>query len=148
MKVILLKDVKGIGRLHEVVEAKDGYALNFLIPQELAIAATPAALKEAEVRRKRNAERAELDAKLLAQNIASLADARIVVTAKANEKGHLYDAVGESEIRVAAKEQARIDIPEGAIKLDKPIKELGTFDIPVTTGETFGRFSITVESEA
>lgn len=147
MKVILLKGVKGIGRAHEVVEAKDGHALNFLIPQELAIAATPAALKEAEIRRKRNTERAELDAKLLAQNIAALADARIVVKAKANEKGHLYDAVGEPEIRVAAKERARIDIPEGAIKLEKPIKELGTFDVPVAAGDTFGKFSIIVEAE-
>jgi len=69
-----------------------------------------------------------------------------VIKVKANEKGHLYDAVGETEIRMAAKE-AHIDLPEDAIKLEKPIKELGTFDIPVATADAFGKFSITIEAE-
>jgi len=147
MKIILLKDVKGIGRAHEEVEAADGYALNFLIPKKFAIPATPAAKKEAESRRKQMADRAALDAKLLAQNIATLADARIVIRTKANEKGHLYDAVGEPEIRKAAKEQMHIDLPEDVIKLEKPIKELGTFDVPVSANDAFGKFSITIEAE-
>ncbi len=147
MKVILLKDVKKMGRAHEVIETKDGYAFNYLIPQKLAVAATPAELKKAELHRTQAAERKQVDAKLLEQNIASLAEARIVVKAKANEKGHLYDAVGAPEISLAAKEQAHIDLPEDAIKLEKPIKELGAFDIPVSAGETFGKFSITIEAE-
>ncbi|OGG92775.1 50S ribosomal protein L9 [Candidatus Kaiserbacteria bacterium RIFOXYD1_FULL_47_14] len=146
MKVILIKDVKGMGRAHEEIEAKDGYALNFLIPKGLAISATPVAKREAETRRKQFVDRTELDAALLAQNIASLADAHLVIKVKANEKGHLYDAVGETEIRMAAKE-AHIDLPEDAIKLEKPIKELGTFDIPVATADAFGKFSITIEAE-
>ena len=52
MKVILIKDVKGVGRAHEEIATADGYALNFLIPKKLAIAATPVAKQEAEVRRK------------------------------------------------------------------------------------------------
>lgn len=148
MKVILTKDVKGVGRVHDTVVTADGYALNYLIPGKFAIAATPTAMKEAEQRRKQVTDRSALDASLLAQNIASLADARIVIKVKANEKGHLYDAVGEPEIRAAAKEQAHIDLPEDAIKLEKPIKELGTFDIPVSSGEIFGKFSITIEAEA
>jgi len=147
MKVILIKDVKDVGRAHEEIEASDGYALNFLIPKKFAIAATTVAKKEAETRRKQVTDRSALDATLLAQNIASLADARIVIHVKANEKGHLYDAVGESEIISAAKEQGHIDLPEGVIKLEKPIKELGTFDIPVSAGETFGKFSISIEAE-
>ncbi|MFA6519464.1 MAG: 50S ribosomal protein L9 [Candidatus Paceibacterota bacterium] len=147
MKVILIRDVKDVGRAHEEIEASDGYALNFLIPKKLAIAATTVAKKEAETRRKQVTDRSALDATLLAQNIASLADARIVIRVKANEKGHLYDAVGEPEIISAAKEQGHIDLPEGVIKLEKPFKELGTFDIPVSAGETFGKFSIIIEAE-
>ena len=147
MKVVLLKDVKGVGRAHDSVTLADGYALNHLIPKKFAIPATPTAMQEAELRRKRMQDRATLNTALLAQNIASLASAHIVIRAKANEKGHLYDAVGETEIRAAAKEQARIDLSEDAIKLEKPIKELGTFDIPVAAGDTFGKFSITVEAE-
>jgi len=142
-----MKDVKGVGRAHDVVEAADGHALNYLIPKKFAIAATATATVQAELRRKQMADRSSLDTALLAQNIASLADARIVLTAKANEKGHLYDAVGESDIRAAAKEQAHIDLPEDAIKLEKPLKELGTFDIPVSAGDVFGKFSITIEAE-
>ncbi|MEK7114216.1 MAG: 50S ribosomal protein L9 [Patescibacteria group bacterium] len=147
MKVILIKDVKGVGRAHAEVEAADGYALNFLIPKKLAIPATSMAKQEAEFRRKQMTDRTALDAALLAQNIASLAEARIVLRVKANEKGHLYDAVGKPEISAAAKEQAHIDLPEDAIKLEKPIKELGVFDIPVSSAETFGKFSITIEAE-
>lgn len=147
MKVILIKDVKGIGRAHEVVEAKDGHALNYLIPKKLAIPATPTAIKEAELRRKQVDDRMKIDSALLAQNISVLAEAKIVIKVKANEKGHLYDAVGESDISRAVKEQTRIDLPEDAIKLEKPIKELGTFDISVTTADSFGKFSITIEAE-
>ena len=147
MKVILIKDVKGVGRAHEEIAAADGYALNFLIPKKLAIAATPVAKQEAELRRKQVTDRSSLDAALLTQNIISLTEMRIVIKAKANEKNHLYDAVGESEIRTAVKEQARVDLPEGVIKLEKPIKELGTFDVPVASAETFGKFSITIEAE-
>ena len=148
MKVILLKDVKGIGRAHEAVETKDGHALNYLIPSKLAISATPAAKKEAELRRKQVTDRSAIDTALLAQNIAALAEARIVIKVKANEKGHLYDGIGEPEIRAAAKEQCHIDLPDTAIKLEKPIKELGTFDVPVAAGEVFGKFSIIIETES
>ncbi len=147
MKVILIKDVKGIGRAHEVVEAKDGHALNYLIPKKLAIAATPTAMKEAELRRKQATERAGVSSALLTQNISALAEAHIVIKVKANEKGHLYDAVGESDISKAVKEQTHIDLPAEVIKLEKPIKELGTFDIPVSSADTFGKFSIIVEAE-
>lgn len=147
MKVILIKDVKGMGRAHTEVEVADGYALNYLIPGKFAIPATVVAMKEAETRRKQTVDRGALDDALLAENIASLAEARIVIKMKANEKGHLYDAVGESDIAKATKEQAHIDLPEDAIKLEKPIKELGTFDIPVSAGEIFGKFSIIIEAE-
>jgi large subunit ribosomal protein L9 len=147
MKVILLRDVKGIGRAHDVVEAKDGHALNYLIPKKLAIPATPTAVKEAEYRRKQVADRSLIDASLLVQNLATLAETRVVIRAKANEKSHLYDAIGADDISKAVKEQAHIDLPLEVIKLEKPIKELGTFDIPVASADTFGKFSITIEAE-
>ena len=144
MKVILIKDVKGMGRAHTETDVSDGYALNYLIPKKLAIAATAVAKKEAESRLKQTIDRSALDATLLAQNIASLAEARIVIKMKANEKGHLYDAVGAPEISAAVKEQAHIDLPEDAIKLPKPIKELGAYEVPVAYGENFGKFSVTI----
>ncbi|MBU6214656.1 50S ribosomal protein L9 [Patescibacteria group bacterium] len=147
MKVILIKEVKGVGHAYEVADVADGYALHFLIPKKLAVSATPLALKEAESHRRKSAERAALDTALVAQNIASLAEAKITIAAKVNEKGHLYDAIDAADIMEAARAQAHIDLPEDAIKLEKPIKELGTFTIPISHHEAFGSFSITVEAE-
>ncbi|MCX6789952.1 MAG: 50S ribosomal protein L9 [Candidatus Kaiserbacteria bacterium] len=147
MKVILIKDVKGMGRAHDEVTTSDGYALNYLIPKKFAITATSVARKEAESRIKLRVDSSAVEAALLTQNIVSLSEAHIVIKTKANEKGHLYDAVGAPEISLAAKEQARIDLPENVIKLEKPIKEIGTFDIPVSSADTFGKFSITIEAE-
>lgn len=147
MKVILTKDVKNLGRALDMVTAADGYALNFLIPKKLAIIATSVAQQHAEMMRKQSHDRTALDTALLTQNIASLADAKVTLTMKANDKGHLYDAVGASDISLAVKTQTHIDLPVDAIKLEKPIKELGTFTIPVSIGETFGSFPLTVAAE-
>lgn len=147
MKVILIRDVKGMGRAHDEVTTSDGYALNYLIPKKFAITATSVARKEAESRIKLRVDSSAVEAALLTQNIVSLSEAHIVIKTKANGKGHLYDAVGAPEISLAAKEQARIDLPENVIKLEKPIKEIGTFDISVSSADTFGKFSITIEAE-
>ncbi len=147
MKIILIKDVKGVGKIGDVVETSDGHALNYLIPKKLAISATKTAIKDAESRRKQDVDQHALNHALLAQNIASLAEASIIIKVKANEKGHLYDAIGVTEISAAVKEQCNIDLPKEAITLERPIKELGTFDIPISINNMFGRFSITIESE-
>src|SRR5665213_1287072 len=141
MKVILLKDVKKIGKAHETVEVASGHALNFLIPQKLAIAATASAAKQAEGYKAKGAADKEVQMHLLEQNLATLAEARIVIKVKVSDKGHLFDSVGEEEILVAVLEQAKVELPEGVVRLEKPIKEVGTYDIPVSAGKDFGRFS-------
>lgn len=141
MKVVLLKDVKNMGRAHTTVEVSDGHALNFLIPRKLAVLATDAAVKQAGTRVQQVVDRKELDLKLVEQRLAALAEEKVTITKKANEQGHLYDAVDAEEIAKAA------DLPEDAIKLEKPIKELGDFDISVSLGETFGKLSITIVAE-
>ncbi len=141
MKVVLLKDVKNTGRAGAVIDCADGHALNFLIPRRLAAPATPANLKQAELRSQQDKDRKALDVKLIQERIASLAEGKTVITKKANEKGHLYDAVDAADVAKAT------ELPEEAISLPKPIKETGTFDIPVAYGENFGTISITIEAE-
>ena len=147
MKVILIKDVKKMGRAHETIEVSSGYALNFLIPQKLAVAATAAASKQAEGYKAKGAAAKEVQEHLLEQGLAQLAEARIVIKAKVSDKGHLFDSIGEEEILAAALEQAKVELPEGVVRLEKPIKEVGTYDIPVSHGKDFGRFSVIVEAE-
>lgn len=141
MKVVLLKDVKNTGRAGTVVECSDGHAQNFLIPRGMAALATPANLKQAELRLKQEGDRKALDVKLIQERLSALAEGKTVITKKANEKGHLYDAVDAADIAKAA------ELPEEAIKLEKPFKEIGTYDVPVSLGESFGKISITVEAE-
>ncbi len=141
MKVVMLKSVKHIGHAGSVVEVADGHALNMLIPRKMAVLATPAALKQAERIKKQTADKKDLDQKLVLERLSALAEEKIVFVKKANEKGHLYDAVDAREIAEKA------GLPEDAISLEKPIKEIGVFDVPVSYHEAFGKISISVEAE-
>jgi large subunit ribosomal protein L9 len=141
MKVVLLKDVKGVGKAHEAVSISDGHALNFLIPKRLAIAATQTALKEAELRIKQKHDRKALDTKLISERVTALAENPITIRKKVNEKGHLYDAVDADEIAELAQ------LPVESITLEKPIKEAGTYQIAVSGAENYGTFTLLVESE-
>ncbi|HQU07787.1 MAG: 50S ribosomal protein L9 [Parcubacteria group bacterium 21-54-25] len=148
MKIILTKDVRSMGRAHETVEVADGHALNFLIPQQLAVLATPAAMRAAETRKTKAATDRQVQEQLIAQNLETLAEKRIVITKKANDKGHLYDAVGVPEILAAVQEQAHVVLPEDTIRIEHPFKEVGTHDVSVAHGEHFGKFTISIETEA
>lgn len=141
MKVVLLKDIKKTGKAFSVVDVSDGHALNLLIPRGLAKPATPAALKEAELRTKQMQAKRELDAKLISDRLAALAEERIVFTKKANEQGHLYDGVDAKEIA------EKTNLPEDVIHIERAFKELGAFEVPVAFGEQFGKLSIVIEAE-
>lgn len=141
MKVVLLKDVKNVGRAGAIVDCSDGHALNMLFPRGMAAPATQANVKQAELRAQQAIDRKELDVKLIEARLAVLSEERTVITKKANEKGHLYDAVDAREIAKAA------ELPVEVIILEKPIKELGEFEIPVSMGENFGKMTIVIAAE-
>lgn len=141
MKVVLTRDVKDMGRAHEVVEVSDGHAINFLIPKRFAVAATPTAMKAAEGRIKVVSERKALDAKLIENRLQALAEEKVVIRKKANEQGHLFDSVDATEIAAAA------NVPEEAIRIEKPFKEIGTHTVPVSFGTSMGKFEIAIEAE-
>ena len=141
MKVVLLKDVRDMGRAHTTIEVSDGHALNFLIPRKLAIPATAGAMRQADTRVQQVVDRKELDLKLIEARLGQLASETIVIKKKANEQGHLYDGVDAKEIAEAAQ------LPVEVIRIEKPFKELGAFEVPVSFGEQFGKFSVSVEAE-
>lgn len=141
MKVVLLKDIKGTGRAHTAVDVKDGHALHLLIPRGHAVPATKAALAMAELRAKQFDEKRAMEAKLVEERLGALSEGKITFVKKANEKGHLYDAVDAKEIAEKAQ------LPLDAIRIEKPFKELGTFDVPVAVGENFGKISIEIVAE-
>jgi large subunit ribosomal protein L9 len=141
MKVVLLKDVKDMGRAHTTVEVSDGHAINFLIPRKLAVAATDGALKNASVRVKQVIDRKELDHKLVEERLQALSEGVVEIIKKANEQGHLYDGVDAKELAEVAA------LPVDVIRIEKPFKEIGDFEVPVSYGEAFGSFHIRIVAE-
>ncbi|MDO8424310.1 MAG: 50S ribosomal protein L9 [bacterium] len=130
MKVILLKDVKEIGKKHEVKEVKSGYARNFLFPRELAKAATPEALEWLETQKDIESKKAEEELKEI-QDFASNVDGQeVIISVKIGDEGQLFESINVQKIVEKLKESG-FEIKKSQIVLPSPIKELGEFPIKV-----------------
>ena len=131
MKVILLEDVKALGKKGEIVNVSDGYARNAILPKKLGVEATPKNLNDLKLQNqhadKVAAENLE-NAKELARVIA---EKKVVVKIKAGEGGKIFGSVSTKEIAQAAKEQAGLELDKKKMQLKEAIKALGTYEIPV-----------------
>ncbi|MEX2052183.1 MAG: 50S ribosomal protein L9 [Candidatus Paceibacterota bacterium] len=132
MKVIFLQDVPRVGKRHDIKEINDGYAMNFLIPRKLALIATPTAVSELEKRKKNVEIEREVQMDLLVRNLEEIKNKVVHMEGKANEKGSLFSAIHKKEIVEAMHKEHHADISEEFIVLEKPIKEVGEFDIPIS----------------
>ena len=144
MKIILLKDVKGVGKKYEIKEVGDGYALNLLIPKGFAVTATPNAIKKMEAQKATDTTMKEVDIALAKDNIEQLQAQTIEMTEKANEKGHLFAGVHTEEIAKAVKKQIHLDIAPEWIKLEKPLKTTGEYEIDVEWHGVKGQFKLSI----
>jgi large subunit ribosomal protein L9 len=131
MKVIFLKDVKGVGRKFEEKNVADGYALNMLIPKKLAVAAEGPGASSVKVLKEQEAQAREKRGIKLSENLSKIAGATITLNMKANDKGHLFASVNSSKLSELLKKEG-IEIEEDCILLDQPIKETGTFSVPIS----------------
>ena len=147
MKVVLLKDVKGVGRKHDIKTLADGFALNSLIPQGLAEVATAKVLARVEMIRKEEEAQKKVKEDLIAKNLKSIHDAEIEVTVDANEKGHLFAGLHAAEIAPLVKEKTRIDVLPEFIVLEKPIKEIGEHKIDVKVQGKSATFKLIVKAK-
>lgn len=145
MKVIFLKDVPRVGKRHDIKEVNDGYALNFLIPRKLAELATPGAISELEKRKKNVEIEREVQEDLLMKNLEEIKGKIIKIKAKADEKGHLFSKIHNKEIVEEMKRQNHADIDPEFIVLEKPIKEIGEFEIPIEIKSKKSSFKLIVE---
>ncbi len=147
MRIILLQDVPGIGKKWETKEAKGGYARNFLLARKLAVLATPASLKDAELKKAQEFKKRLVQEDLFEKLLESLKDAVFVVERKVNEKGHLFDGFDVKEIAGLLEEKLKGKIPLEYIKLEKPIKEIGKHEITVQKGDRKATFQLEVKPE-
>ena len=131
MKVILSKDVDKLGMKGDVVNVADGYARNFLVPKGMAMLASKGALRQAE-QMKRAREEADRKAKeAAAAKVAQLAATPVYISARAGEGDRLFGSVTTSDIARAVKDQLEEDIDRHNVRLEDPIRSLGTFSVEV-----------------
>lgn len=134
MKVILLQDVRSLGKKGQLVEVKDGYARNYLFPRKVAMEATADGLNTLKMNEKARAEQ-EAREKAQAQEIAQrLKELTVVVTAKGGGAGKLFGAVTSDMISQALAEQHGIEIDKKKIVMDEAIKLVGTYDVRCKLG--------------
>jgi len=134
MKVLLIKDVKGLGKEGEVKEVKDGYGKNFLIGKGLAKHATNEVLNrwKAEQKRKAEQEQNEIDrAKALVEKLDTF---KLTIKHKTGANGSLFGAITSKEISEALKAQADVDIDKKHIVLKKAIKSVGIYEVDCKLG--------------
>ncbi len=131
MKVILLQDDKTLGKKGDVVNAKEGYARNFLFPKKVAIEATPANMKVLE-NQKRVQEQKEqeilAEAKKLEEELLKIT---LVIKTKTGENGKLFGSITTKEIAELLKETHNIDIDKRKLELEDSIKNLGNYTVKV-----------------
>ena len=131
MKVILLEDVKSLGKKGELVEVNDGYARNFILAKKLGVEATAKNMNDLKLKRahedKLAAQRLE-EAKKFA---AELEKVQVTLKIQAGEGGKLFGSISSKEIAQAAKEQLDLEIDKKKLVLPSPIKAVGTTMVPI-----------------
>ena len=147
MKVILMTDVPALGHRGETRDVANGYARNFLIPRKLAVAATPANLKNVEHlkrQRVREEHRALEMAKATATRIEALT---LAVTARASDDGRLYGSVSAQDV-VEFLEKHQVPVEKRRVQLEEPIKALGDYRVPVRLhGDVTATLTVSVTAE-
>jgi large subunit ribosomal protein L9 len=134
MKILLLRDISGLGQRGTVVNVKDGYGRNFLIPQGLARIADDAALHEALARREKVQKQQALKGETQAMMTKRLADTVLEFKRKANEKGHLFNAVDVKDVISALEKRGFASIKKDRIN-GLPLKALGEHTITIRLGD-------------
>ena len=131
MKVIFLQDVKGSGKKGEVKNVSDGYARNMLIPKGYAIEATKGNIRSLEKVKEKQAEEEAQQRSAASEKAEQLKKAQVTIVTKSGEGGRLFGSITSKDIADAVKEQTGISVDKKKIKLDQPIKNLGTFHVEI-----------------
>ena len=131
MEVVLLEDVKALGKKGQIVKVNDGYARNFILPKKLGVEATPTNLNDLKLQ-KANAAKVAAEHLAAAKELAEkLADLSVTVSIKAGEGGRAFGSVSGKEIAQAAKEQLNMEIDKKKLVLPEPLKTFGTHQVSI-----------------
>ena len=131
MQVVLLEDVKALGKKGQIVTVNDGYARNFILPKKLGVEATSKNLNDLKLKK---ANDAKLAAEILAaakELAAKLDESKVTLSIKAGEGGRAFGSVSNKEISKAITDQLGLEIDKKKIVLNDPIKSIGSFEVPI-----------------
>lgn len=131
MKVILLQDVKSVGKKDEIVTVSDGYARNFILKKNLGMEATSKNLNDLKLRQQNDDKVAAENLEAAKKFAEELAAKTITVSIKAGQDGRVFGSVSTKEIATAAKEQLDYDLDKKKMQLREPIKNIGTYTVPI-----------------
>ncbi|MBR1670562.1 MAG: 50S ribosomal protein L9 [Butyrivibrio sp.] len=131
MQVILLEDVKSLGKKGEIVKVSDGYARNYVIPQKLGVEATQKNKNELRNQQKRDSIIAQQQLDEAKAYAGKIGKETVQLTMKAGEGGRVFGSVSSKEIVTAAKQQFGFELDKKKLQMPEPIKAFGTYEIPV-----------------
>ena len=146
MKIILLKDIKKIGRKYDVKEVANGYALNSLIPGGIAVPATPNYLKGIEEKKKHDVLLKQDFKKAFEYAVNKLPDGKLHISGKVNDKGHLFAGIHEGQIIEEFKKETGILLSPEHFNLEKPIKETGEHPIELKVEGEIYKLNIVIKA--
>ncbi|MCI6887293.1 MAG: 50S ribosomal protein L9 [Lachnospiraceae bacterium] len=131
MEIVLLEDVKALGKKGQVVKVNDGYARNFILPKKLGVEATSKNLNDLKLQ-KANAAKIAAEQLAAAKELAAkIEQLSVTLKMKAGEGGKAFGSVSGKEIAAAAADQLKLDIDKKKLVLPDPIKTFGTHEVPV-----------------
>ncbi len=130
MKVVLLQDVRKIGRIHEIKEVADGYAINFLLPKNLAKKATKETVEWALGQQKINEDKAKASLEKIAKISSQTDGLEVEILAKIGDKGQLFEKINSAKIALRLQEMG-YDIKKNQVVLESDIKEVGEYEAKI-----------------
>lgn len=149
MKVILLENVKSLGKKGEIVNVNDGYARNFILPKKLGVEATGKNLNDLKLQKNNEKKVAQENLDVAKELAAELSAGKVELAIKVGEGGRTFGSVSSKEIAVAVKDQMQLDIDKKKIQLKESIKSLGTHIVTVKLQpEVSAELKVVVKEEA
>ena len=146
MKVILLEDVKTLGKKGEIVNVSDGYARNMLLPKKLGVEATPKNLNDLKLKKAHQQKLAQDNLEAAKEFAKNLEGKEIVLTLKVGEGGKTFGSISAKEISDAAQEQIGMTLDKKKLQVESPIKSLGVTEVPLRLHpEVTGKVKIVVK---
>ncbi len=131
MKVILLQDVKTLGKKGEIVSVSDGYARNMILPKKLGVEATSKNLNDLKLQNQHAEKVAQENYEAAVKLAGEIKDKQVTVKIKAGEGGRIFGSVSTKEIAAAAKEQLDLELDKKKMQLTEGLKSLGVHEVPI-----------------